>query len=791
MNNKNLPIKIFEKRQTTDERPTEGGGSDKPPKWVLDGQQLHSRSGTLLDEVNLAYQKIQSRFKKHSTVPNVLKAKVLGDALAKSHRADFAQFFTSNKVERILGFTENQELLIRIDSPSQLNELSKKLEQTEKNAKAISGIEAIEILEPSIEITQGMTPDNEKIVLRIQLINYNNFQINKQALEAFKALIAGTKHLELKKSVKYTEAMEIHRVVADSLEALEELYEFSAILSVEPMPIMEVVEDDFFIEETIQIPLPIDGVEYSIVGVLDSGISNILDPWIVGKRYTNYPKNYLNTAHGTFVSGLIGFGDMLEGQTYTGTHGCKFLDAAVYPNTKMEIIYEDDLIANIREAITKHGDQVKIWNMSLGMGYETKDSEFSKLGIALDAIQDEKEVLIIKSAGNCNNFTKGIANGRIAGGADSIRALTVGSIAQSQNSTDLVQENLLSPFSRVGPGPANIIKPELVHYGGNVGIVNQKLFENGVRSLTTDGKIKKSIGTSFSTPRITSIAADLNRKMKEEFDPLMLKALILHSAKYSKEIDLPINDKINQYGFGLPSNASDILYNDPYEITLIMRDTLSKGEFTEILDFPYPQSLIDSQGYYYGQISLTLVSHPIVESFQGPEYCQSNIEVKLGTYDQKTRRDISKRTIRYEMGRTGAENLLKANHYSKKKSHESKKIFANTEKMLVQYGDKFYPNKKYVIDLTELTTANKKFIQAPKGWYLKVEGLYRDFIEKNADIRRMGLSQEYCIVITIRDPLKKHQVYTDVTRLLQSNNFIHRDIQVEQRIDIRGDESTK
>jgi hypothetical protein len=789
MNNKNLPIKIFEKRQEIDERLTEGGGRDQPPKWVLSEQQLKSKSGILLNEVNTAHKQIQSRLKKHSAVPGVLKAKVIDDALAKSHRTDFAQFFTANKVERILGFTENQELLIRIDDISQLNELSKKLEQTEKNAKVISGIEAIDIFDPYINVTPEATQKNEEIVLRIQLINYNNFQINKQALEAFKALITASGNLELKQSIKYTETMEIHRVVANSLEALEDLYEFSAVLSVEPMPILDVVVDDFFIEETIQIPMPENDVEYPIVGVLDSGISNILNPWIVGKRYSNYPANYLNPAHGTFVSGLLGFSDMLEGRPYTGLHGCKFLDAAIYPNPKMEKIYEDDLISNVREAITKHGEQVKIWNMSLGMSYEVKDSEFSKLGIALDAIQDEKEVLIIKSAGNCDNFLNGKANGRIAGGADSIRALTVGSIAHSQNSTDLVQENHLSPFSRVGPGPANIIKPDLVHYGGNVGIAEQKIVENGVKSVTSEGKLKKSIGTSFSTPRIAAIAADLHRKIKEDFDPLLLKALILHSAKYPKEVDLPINDKINQFGFGLPSVASDILYNDPFEITLIMRDTLNKGEFTEILDFPFPQSLIDSQGFYYGQVFLTLVSHPIVESLQGPEYCQSNVEVKLGTYDQKTRRDTSKRTIRNEMGRSGAENLLKANHYSRKKSQEINKVFANTEKMLVQYGDKFYPNKKYAVDLSELTTGNKKYTKAPKSWYLKVEGLYRDFIEKNADIRRMGLSQEYCIIVTIRDPLKKHPVYTEVSRLLENNNFIYRDIQVEQRIDIRGNEN--
>ena len=32
----------------------------------------------------------------------------------------------------------------------------------------------------------------------------------------------------------------------------------------------------------------------------------------------------------------------------------------------------------------------------------------------------------------------------------------------------------------VGPGPASIVKPDLVYYGGNAGIENEKIVINGV-----------------------------------------------------------------------------------------------------------------------------------------------------------------------------------------------------------------------------------------------------------------------------------------------------------------------
>lgn len=47
----------------------------------------------------------------------------------------------------------------------------------------------------------------------------------------------------------------------------------------------------------------------------------------------------------------------------------------------------------------------------------------------------------------------------------------------------------------------------------------------------------------------------------------------------------------------------------------------------------FPQSLIDEEGYFYGQITVTLVSSPILASNQGAEYCQSNVDIYLGSYD--------------------------------------------------------------------------------------------------------------------------------------------------------------
>ena len=793
-NNKKLPIKFFEKRNLIDGRFTEGGGGGNLPKWILEGKELSKKSEILMEDLNRTEDVLKIKFNDFQGVPAVIRAKLNEDAGAKSHRKELNKFLTADKNNnRFVGLSSDNELLIRIDNLHQLNEIHKNIENFRRNDKAISGIETINAFEPEVTIEKVEPRRDGKYLIKIRLFDFNNHQINDSIFSMFKDFLKINGDIEFIKTVKYSEQLYIHEVSVDSLESIESLRRFSPVMSIEPMPLIEIVENnDFFIEKTIEVPKPNENLDYPIVGVLDSGIADIsqLSPWKYGKRYTNYPDELLNLSHGTFVAGILNFGDALEGKQYTSTRGFKILDAAVIPNQQLESITEGDLINNIREVVENHREEVKIWNLSIGTESEIENAEFSRLGIALDSIQDENDILIIKSAGNCRNFLKKEPTQRIAGGADSVRSLTIGSIAQSKNKYDFSEINHPSPFSRIGPGPVNLIKPEFVHYGGNCGIKEDESGDefqiNGVFSFDPNGSLTTKVGTSFSTPRITAMAASLNNKLSGDFDSILLKALLIHSARYPEDVDLPINEKINQLGFGMPDRIDEILYNNPHEITLILRDTLKKGEFIEILDFPFPPSLIEN-GYFSGQITLTMVNNPVLQGGQGPEYCQSDIQVNFGTYDKKKAKDISKPTVKNPIGRDGAKNILTSDIYSKKINKE-KEGFVRSEKILVQYGRKYYPNKKYSVDLNELTPTNKKkFLKHPKNWCLKIEGIYRDFIENKAESERMSLSQDFCVIITIKDPSQTKPIYNEVSQLLESNNFIHRNIKVRQDVDISLD----
>lgn len=84
----------------------------------------------------------------------------------------------------------------------------------------------------------------------------------------------------------------------------------------------------------------------------------------------------------------------------------------------------------------------------------------------------------------------------------------------------------------------------------------------------------------------------------------------------------------------------------------------------------------------------------------------------------------------------------------------------------MKYGRKFHPVKKYAIDLSDMTPSNKKkYLSKNRKWYLKISGLFRNFIEQDARTRNYQLSQEYCLFLTIRDPQEKAPVYDEVSTL--------------------------
>ncbi|NBH86749.1 hypothetical protein D7X88_16230 [bacterium C-53] len=783
MAEKYLPIQFFEKRKDFDDRATEGGGDSKLPSWVLTGTDLLQHSAQLVSEINNVTSVLHEHKQSDKKLPLVVCTTIGEKAIAKSHRSSISDLFDDKERSNVLGFHGNCGLLTMVTDENILSEIEQILSDTHNQAKLISSITDIAPFYPIVD-----EYDNETHFYKIRLVNYNNFDLNLAVNILFEQQCAD-KGIMISHKTKYTSDMTIYRVCLDSAEQLALLGEFEGVYTIEKLFPVEATLDALPQEPTI-IPKKYDSERsYPIVGVLDTGIADnqFLQNWKEAITFTSYPNEYQNPAHGTFVSGIVEYGDELNGSSYTALPGVRLFDATVYPDETKEHIFPDDLIEHIREAIERHND-IKIWNLSLGTADETSINEFSDFGMALDNIQDENNVLIIKSAGNCTNFMRQLPKSRIAKSADSIRAIVVGSLAQKQGAYDYAEANMPSPFTRIGPGPSSIVKPDLVFYGGNAGMNNGRLCTTGVPSFTPDGKIAYNVGTSFSTPWVSRLAAELSYLMNEEFDPLLIRALMIHNAKYPAHCRMTMSNKVAQMGFGMPQSVKEMLYNSADEITLILRDTLDKGSFIEMFDFPYPTSLVDENGYFAGQIILTLVTKSLLDDKQAGEYCQSDIGILFGTYATEKNRDTSKRTVKNPKGLDEPQNLLLDSCYSSRAKGVYPKTGFERECTLVKYGKKFHPVKKYAIDLSDMTPSNKKkYLDKDRKWYLQINGLFRDFIERDAYTRNYQLSQEYCLLLTIRDPQGKVPVYDEVSQQLDYKNFVHHNIQLRNIITINGE----
>lgn len=786
MAEKNLPIKFFAKR-SKDEQEIEGGGG-KPPKWVLKGNALVGRSRELQDYLNQLEPRIRIKREANNHLPIVLKAKLYKDATAKTHRSDIGELFNVRNKLNIIGFLGFNEIMIKIDDERDLELIEANLRKVERDFYSLSTAKAISAVTELSDVTPYLHLHKlNETLFKIKLIDYQDYDINQNAKRLLHA-ICERNGISLKEG-QYSFNSNIYVAEVPTTDSINELLEFDSIFSIEDMPTYTLTQDELEEDEIITVKKPEKGREYPIVGVLDTGIAKIpqLEEWIVEEREIYYPDEYTNKTHGTMVASVLIHGDDLEGNTYTGIDGCRVFEACVYPDKNQLGIRENELIQQIEDAIRRNS-HIKIWNLSLGTSDEASIEDFSDFGKALDSIQEECGVLIIKSVGNCENFKVGRPRSRISRSADSVRSLVVGSIAHAQGTHDYYPVNNPSPFTRIGPGPSFLNKPDLVHFGGNAGMHAGRMVISGVNAFGLDGKVRKTIGTSFATPRVTALAAGIFNALDEPFNALLIKALMIHNAKYPKEMEMDISDKIKLAGYGMPEHINNVLYNDPNEITLILQDRLERGQFINIMDFPFPQSMVDDNGFYYGEVTVTLVTDPILEpSQQGAEYCQSNIEVRLGSYDTKKDRDTSKATIKNPIGPDGAKNLLSDSLYSKTIMKQLDNPF-KTDRVLIAYEKKYHPVKKWAINLSELTDANKeKYLKAPKQWYLKINGVYRDHTETTYEKKQKSISQDFCLIITIKDSQKKGSAYNEVSQLLENFSFVHSNVKLNNRVNIRVD----
>jgi serine protease AprX len=767
--NERLPIKLIMPKQGT-ERRISGGGTPPVPFRTVDGK-YRSRLSTQVSAIRTA---VVPQIKRVGAAP--VRVKLLSKAAAKSHRPD--HLFSANSCP-IIGAGRLGELFVKA-TPQGLDTLVEMIEHNESDriTKELSCVESIEPLTPTYrrggvqaaDVLRRSPRGKDGFITRVRLFNFGQTGDQPQLVEDF---MAACRRRELPvRHEGYSPSSFTYGIECRSTEDVEVLSRTIGVRSISHMPMVRMVRPRMLNPK----PLPkltssaAIGDDFPVVVVVDSGISDQipeLESWVVGRDSYVAPE-YQNTAHGTFVAGLICWGSTLN-PTLAGIDGspCGVFDLQVIPNQdpnqgETSALHEQEFLISLDSALQEHANKYKVWNLSLGTDTVCSLDEFSPLAEELDNLQEQYQVSFVISAGNYDtppllDFPRSqpqLESGRITAPADSVLGISVGAVSHADYKKNGPKEHHPSPFSRHGAGPNYVIKPDLVHYGGSCSTDVSHI--TGVRSIGAGGTAE-DLGTSFAAPLVSRTLAQIYHQITPTPSPVLARGLLTHHARDPRTgARVPDGDE-NFFGFGLPAVVPYCLECTPHTSTLVFDDVLRPGYFLEWDDFPYPPSL-RRDGKYFGEVWMTVAFAPARGARWGTEYCETHIDAHFGVYRSRKNRE------------TGAikpvfVGLVPPEHKNPGMLYESYQV----EKLR-----KWAPVRTYYGDMGERGERGDR-------WRLKLQLLTRHGIEDEEAFK----PQPFSLIITISDPEKKVRVYDEMAQIIR-NRFQFDNLRVRAAARIRN-----
>ena len=400
--------------------------------------------------------------------------------------------------------------------------------------------------------------------------------------------------------------------------------------------------------ENVQIEAPIQSAP--IVCVMDSGIQEehkYLAPAIIRDESVSLLPNNFNTS------------DEVTG----GGHGTRVTGAVLYPRTipsdgnyhlpcwirNMRILDENNCLPEdvyppktIAIAVQKYNVEssppTKIFNHSIGSRRSCEMKHMTSWAAEIDSQSYNNDILFIQAAGNISTdvistyWQAGYPYPeyldrelcRISNPAQSLQAITVGSVSATELETDdyiaLGKPMEVSSFSRSGPGIWDVLKPEVVEYGGthvyNKGSVPPQLTtppevcpELIRKSPEGPAFARDNVGTSFSAPKVTYIASQIEKVLPES-PALLYRALIAQSARWPNNINDVSKEEcvstLRHIGYGVP-DVERATHNNEYRITLLTPSPMELGDDeAHIFQVPIPEELSNVGEDYDILVEVTL-----------------------------------------------------------------------------------------------------------------------------------------------------------------------------------------
>lgn len=399
------------------------------------------------------------------------------------------------------------------------------------------------------------------------------------------------------------------------------------------------------------------------VCVIDSGIQEehyLLEPaidkhtshcFLPGRSKTDVVDQVRPAGHGTRVSGAVLYGEEIP-RSGAVDLTCWIQNARVLDELGNipTALFPPAALRAIIERYHRGPRKTRIFNHSIGARWPCRQRHMSAWAAEIDQLTTDNDILFIVSAGNISEsapapqlgIKEHLAAGRnypdylderscrVSNPGQCLHALTVGSVAYSRYEGNgwrsLAPGNgHPSAFSRSGLGIWDIIKPEVVEYGGDELVTNattpdvstpshgRDCYPELVRSTLyppgpaydRDG----AVGTSFAVPKVSRIVARLQEILPDE-SCLLYRALIVQSARWPEwAANAQSSDMLNvlrRIGYGIP-DVERATTNTQHRTTLISAgESYIKAGECHIFQVPIPALMRGPADEFDVRIEVTL-----------------------------------------------------------------------------------------------------------------------------------------------------------------------------------------
>ena len=565
--------------------------------------------------------------------------------IAKSHRpVDLIQRAQLQPA----GHANIDEMMVG-STVASMDELQRIIE-TANTQKLRANLSAIQSIEPWTRVRRNpegtLTLRNRGQAL-LRVFRYHDDDISSATWDAMLRLL---NHLQVPKRV-----LTIGRDRIIQLQDLDRVSDGNLDLLLEHPAVRTVMADQAAFPTATEPAVTTPGAAHQTLGLPSAGLPTVavfdtgVDPgnqalrsWVASRETYVVPPD-TDYVHGSAVASLV---------AGSAAMNAKFPNTAcmVHDVCGLESLAKgaqiSDLILRLQDAV-KNKPGVKVWNLSLGADAPGHEQLFSEFAHALDALSDQYGVLFVVAAGNYTKDPRRVwpthlldGQDRISMPADSVRALTVGSMAHIGTADTVVQAGEPAPYSRRGPGPVFTPKPDIVHLGGNVHQTGNPAapWAAGTAStavLHANGATVVGVGTSYAAPLASAMAAHtwaaLDGHAALPPTPSLVKALMIHAAQLNNRDFAPWERRY--YGAGLPQNVMDMLYDRDDSFTLVFEAQLLPGNMRwRKTPYPVPTALLHN-GKFRGEVIITAAYAPPLDAAYGAEYVRANLDVNWGLLD--------------------------------------------------------------------------------------------------------------------------------------------------------------